>query len=802
MSKTNSLPGKTELLRLYERMLILRDFELSAQAMYKKGEMPGFIHLYVGQEAVATGICAHLTDQDWITSTHRGHGHALAKGMLPRVLMAELYAKETGCCGGRGGRMHLYDPEHGVYGTNGIVAAGIPHAVGAGMSARLRGKDSIGVAFFGDGGANHGAFHESINFAGAQNAPVVFVCENNLYATETPITVATKNPDFASRAAAYGIPGVSVDGNDVIGVWKVMKEAAERARTGGGPTLIEARTYRTVGHYEGEVLVGTYRTQEELDEWKAKCPINKLRTRLLKDFKSVTEAELAAIENSVKATIAEAVEFARQSPQPDVSSFSLHTWSEGINDPDLPLPAPDALTTTTGWLDAVRDGIAEEMRRNPHTFYFGEGIGKRGGSFAHTKGLFAEFGGHRVIDTPISELGFTGTAIGASATGARTIADLMFVDFLFETGGQLPLQASKLRYMSNGRMAAPVIFRAACGAVRCAGPHHSGTYHSMWAHLPGLIVVMPSNPADAKGLMKSALRGRDPVVFLEPKGLFATKGQVPTGEYYIPFGVASVPRAGTDLTLVAAGRMVGLSLEAAEILAKEGVSVEVIDLRTIAPLDVDTIVRSVEKTGRILVVDEGYAMCGVGGEVAAVVNELAFDSLDAPIGRLQMEPVSHPLNPLLEAETMPTVQKIAAALRDLKDGRVAVASRASVWRPGKAGASEEMPKAGTPAPVSVAPAPSSSDKADEKSSPPAEAPAGGQPILLPHGDLTVSEATVVRWIKDEGDKVAKGEGVVEVETDKAVLEVESPCDGTIARHTAKLGDVVPMGGELGLVLPQ
>ena len=197
-------------------MFLLRHFEQTAGILYKKGEMPGFIHLYVGEEATAVGICAHLTHLDWITSTHRGHGHALAKGMPARSLMAELYAKKTGCCGGRGGSMHLYDPSLGVYGTNGIVGAGIPHAVGVGIGARIRKTDQVGVAFFGDGAVNHGAFHESLNFAGVQKAPAIFVCENNLYATATPLPMATLNTEVATRAAAYGIPGVAVDGNDVL----------------------------------------------------------------------------------------------------------------------------------------------------------------------------------------------------------------------------------------------------------------------------------------------------------------------------------------------------------------------------------------------------------------------------------------------------------------------------------------------------------------------------------------------------------------------------------------------------------
>jgi 2-oxoisovalerate dehydrogenase E1 component len=795
-SKPAPKPGKDELLAMFEVMFRIRQFETVAGAMNRKGEMPGFLHLYIGEEAVATGICAHLKDTDWITSTHRGHGHALAKGMTPRALMAELYAKVGGCCAGRGGSMHLYDPKHGIYGTNGIVGAGLPHTVGAALSGRTRGTDSIAVAFFGDGATSHGAFHESLNFAGAQNAGVLFVCENNLYATATPLTMATKNTEIWTRAAAYGIPGYAVDGNDALAVWEVARVAVERARKGEGPTLIEAKTYRTVGHHEGDPLTGTYREQPEIDEWKLKDPVPRMRKYLLDA--GVKQSEIDAIETKIKAEIDDSVEFARKSPEPETSTYFDFSWSEKIN-PEITNPDPAQGTKTQGWLDAVRDGIAEEMRRNPHTIYFGEGIGVRGGSFAHTKGLFAEFGGKRVVDTPICELGFTGASIGASATGTRAVADLMFMDFLFETGGQIPLQAAKLRYMSNNQMFSPVIFRTPCGAVRSAGPHHSGTYHSMWSHLPGIIVVMPSNPADAKGLMKTAFRGSDPVIFMEPKALFASKGEVPVGEYNIPFGVARIAREGSSLTMVAAGRMVSFALEAADALAKEGINSEVIDLRTIVPLDIDTIIKSVEKTNHLLVVDEGYAMCGIGGEIAASIAEQAFDSLDAPIGRVHLDPVSHPVAPGLEEAAMPNLGKIIAAAKSIMNGTAPKILRPYVDRPGRA-AAPASPVVTPVESVSATPAavkPEVPVKKEEAK--PAVQRMEGEPIDMPHGDLTVSEGIVVNWLKKVGDEVKQGEAIVEVETDKAVLQVEAPAGGKLIQVLAEVGKTVKMGETMGVI---
>jgi 2-oxoisovalerate dehydrogenase E1 component len=788
---------RAKLLALFEQLVKLRRFELAAQEKCKTGEIK-FVHLYVGEEATAVGICAHLNREDWITSTHRGHGHALAKGMEPKVLMAELYGKATGCCAGRGGSMHLYDPKIGLFGTNGIVCGGNPSAVGAAISASVRKSGQVAVAFFGDGGSNNGAFHESINFAGIQHAPVVFVCENNLYATATPLKVATLNTDISSKAAAHGIPGVAVDGNDVLAMWEVSRQAVERARRGEGPTLIEARTYRTVGHHEGDPVVGVYRTQEEIDEWKKRDPILTFRRRLIDEFGVASAEELDAIEARIQATMNEAVEFARISPLPDPATAHLRTWHEPLN-PPIPA-APAGKATTQGWLDAVRDGIAEEMRRDPNIIYMGEGIGERGGSFAHTKNLWKEFGGHRVIDTPISELGFTGAALGASATGCRAVADLMFIEFLFEAAGQVVLQASKLRYMSNGQMGAPMVMRAASGAVRGAGPHHSGSFHPMWAHVPGLIVAMPSNPADAKGLMKTALRAYDPVIFLEPKILFASKGEVPAGEVLVPFGQARIARPGKDITVVACGQMVGVVLEAAGRLEKDGISCEVVDLRTIVPLDVDTIAASLAKTGHLLVADEGYSMCGIGAEISQSMMELAFDELDAPIGRLHTEPVSHPVSNIMEEAIAVTVEKVVEGAKQVMAGIAPQPRRAR----GSAGPAPAAAPPAAPAPIAASappPAvpPKPSPEAPAKAAP---TPVQGEMITMPHGDLTVSEATVVKWYKKEGEAVKKGETLVDVETDKAISYIESPIDGVLAQILEPEGTLVKMGQNLGVVSPR
>ena len=316
---------KELVLSLYRTMARLRQFETKLQEVYRSGVMPGFIHLYIGEEAVATGVCTHLNQDDYVTSTHRGHGHAIAKGIPMGAVFAEVWGQTRGCNGGRGGSMHIYAPVWGFLGTNGIVGAGIPIGAGAALGAQLTRTGQVAVSFFGDGAVNNCAFHEGLNLAAIWDLPVVFVCENNLYATETPFQKVTRNTNVASRGAAYGIPGVSVDGNDVLAVCEVAGEAIERARSGKGPTLVECRTYRLGGHFEGDPGVG-YRTREEIAEWRKRDPIAKLRSESVAAGTASRE-ELDLIEQEVRREVAEAYEYARSSPEAIPATVADHVYS-------------------------------------------------------------------------------------------------------------------------------------------------------------------------------------------------------------------------------------------------------------------------------------------------------------------------------------------------------------------------------------------------------------------------------------------------------------------------------------------
>lgn len=314
------------LLNLYRSMLQMREFESKVQELYRSGKLPGFVHLYIGEEAVAAGVCAHLDRADMVYSTHRGHGHALAKGVTGCEVMAELWGKATGCSGGRGGSMHMYAPEYGFMGTNGIVGGGLPLATGAAWSAQLRKSGQVSICFFGDGAVNSGSFHESVNFGALWDLPIVYVCENNLYATEMAFSRATRNTSVASRAAAYHLPGLEVDGNDVIAVHKAAGEAIHCARSGGGPTLLECKTYRIVGHHEGDP--GTdYRTREEVDQWKQRDPLKVFRDRMLEEGR-IKSDEFEKVRSETDEWLKDAVEFARASPEPLASTVLNHVWAD------------------------------------------------------------------------------------------------------------------------------------------------------------------------------------------------------------------------------------------------------------------------------------------------------------------------------------------------------------------------------------------------------------------------------------------------------------------------------------------
>jgi 2-oxoisovalerate dehydrogenase E1 component len=647
-------------LSLYRTMQIIRQCEEQLARSHQRGLIHGACHTYVGEEAIATGVCAHLRRDDVVFSTHRGHGHALAKGMPPQELIAELYGRVTGCSRGRGGSMHLFSPEIGMMGTSGIVGPCILQACGGGYTFKLLKKDNVAVAFFGDGAVNNGAFHEGLNMASIWKLPVLFVCENNQFATEVPFAYSAGMPHVGRRAENYGMPGFEVDGNDVQAVYDVAKTAVARARNGEGPTLIECKTYRTRAHSEG---MGdyTYRTRENVAEWKERCPIKRLANHLIDEDLCEAE-ELTAIDEEIKSLIAASHAEAEAAPAPEGKTATEFVYAAS---PRIRIASPPAGDRQITYTQATLEALDYEMGQQPGIFVMGEGIGSRGGNFATTTGLYARYGAERLCDTPICERGFVGLACGAGMTGSRPIIDFMFIDFINDSFGEIINQIAKMQYMSSGRLKMPVLLRGCIGIGHSAATHHSGSYHAIYGQIPGLRVVTPSTPYDAKGLFHHALRSNDPVLFLEHRELMAKKGPVPSEPYEIEFGRAAIVREGTSCTIVAMAMMVHRALEAAEKLAAEGISVEIVDPRTISPLDSETIAQSVAKTGRLLIVEETPASFGLGAEVAARVVADAFNELDAPIRRVNGAFAPTPYAPSLEAAVIPNAETIATAVREL-----------------------------------------------------------------------------------------------------------------------------------------
>jgi 2-oxoisovalerate dehydrogenase E1 component len=639
-------------------MALIREFEERVSGLYRNGEVPGFVHLSIGQEASAVGACWPLSPADVITSNHRGHGHCLAKGLAPEPMMAELFARVTGTNKGLGGSMHIADPDLGIFGANGIVAAGVPIAGGAALAIRLRKQRNVVVSFFGDGAVAQGAFHEAANLAALWKLPIVFFCENNGYAEFSPI--ADQHPvPLAARAAGYGFEFVSVDGNDIEAVATAMTDIVARIRDGAGPVFVEATTYRWHGHYEGDPE--KYRTKDELSEWQERDPLVIARARLA--GRGVDGAVLDQVDAEIAARIEAAVEAARQAPPPDIAVLrsSVYAARPVLGEPDW-RPSADGEVFRT--MDAVRLALEGELAADPDVFIAGVDVGKGGNVFALTRGLYAKWP-ERLLDTPISETAVMGLAVGGAMAGMKPVVELMYLDFLGVCFDQILNQAAKLRFMTGGKARMGLTIRTQFGGGRSSGAQHSQSLEALLAHVPGLTVVMPSTPADTYGLLRAAIRDPNPVIFIENRQQYGLKGPKPPADYLLPLGKANVVRQGTDATVVSVSRMVHEALAAAESLGQKGISVEVIDLRTVAPLDKQTILESLAKTNRLLIAHEGVTDFGIGAEIAALAVYEGFWTLDAPVMRVAPPPTPSPYAPNLEKQWLPDRDAIERAVERL-----------------------------------------------------------------------------------------------------------------------------------------
>lgn len=719
--------SKAEMLDYLRQMHEIRIFEDTVYRLLREGAIKGASHLYAGQEAVAVGSVSELDEKDVIASTHRGHGHCGAMGNKHakdeaarqdhwNKMMAELMGKSTGYCKGRGGSMHIADVEKGNLGSTGIVGGNIPIGTGAALAEKLKDTGAVVLCYFGDGATNTGSFHEALNMGATLlcGLPIVYICENNLYGMSVPFHdrsnlcagQASRISNIADRAASYGIPGVMCDGMDVMEVKKTVREAIDRARNGDGPTLVECKTYRWYGHSSSDQRV--YRTREEEAEWKERDPITVLANRLLKEG-IATQEELDEAAAKAGKTIEDATKFGLDSPYPDVSELyndvyvpvdevklAMEIKAESAALPKIQQIEAEVRSAASGPLpklkasemkaieekfgvpiknygQALVDAQREEMQRDKNVIIMGEDVGLYGGAYAATRGLYDEFGPARVIDTAISEAAIVGAAGGAAMRGIRPIAEIMYIDFLTIASDQLVHNLGYNRYMFGGKTKIPAVVRTEGGVGRSIAAHHSESLEAMFLHIPGIYIVMPATPYDAKGLLKAAIRDDNPVLFIEHKVLYSgVTGPVPDDDYIIPLGVADIKRSGTDVTIVAYSRMLHFAMAAADELAAEGIYCEVIDPRTLNPLDIGTIAKSVRKTGKLITVSEGYPRCGVGAEISRQLMEYqfedgttGFDYLDAQPVMLSGKDCPIPMSEPLEDACVPTVEDIMQAARNI-----------------------------------------------------------------------------------------------------------------------------------------
>jgi len=651
---------------LLQTMHRIRVFEDAAAREYARGNVGGFLHLYNGQEASAVGVLSAIRPDDFVMAHYRDHGYALARGVPAGPLMAELFGRVDGVARGRGGSMHFYSAEHNFLGGWAIVGGYLPLAVGYAFATEYRRslmdeeRDDIGVCFLGDGATNIGYFFESLNFAALWKTPVVFVVENNGYAMGAALATHTSVTTISEKASAFDIPSETIDGTDVLAVRARMDDIVERVRRTRKPYLVEIITYRHRAHSMADPDL--YRDKKEIESWRAKDPLERFAAQLLDE--GVLDADAwTAMQAASEAEIAEAVAFAGASPQPDEAELTADIVG--------PLPAeiaPSGPTRTMTMAEALNAALAEWLAETPEAFLLGEDINAYGGAYAVTRDLPATFGDARVRDTPIAEGAIIGVAVGAAMAGLRPIAELMTINFALLAADAIINHAAKIRSMFGGQASVPLVIRTNGSGVRLAATH-SQNFEAMFAYVPGLYVALPATAYEAKGMLAAALRLPDPTLFIENQLLYRVKDEVPEAVYTLPVGKAVVDREGAPggLTLIGYSRGLHIAREAADRLAEEhGLKAEVINLRWLRPLDMATLVASVQKTNRALLVEEDHRSFGVGAEIAARLQEEAFDSLDAPVMRVAAVEAPMPYAENLERAAWPSSDRIIEALRAQK----------------------------------------------------------------------------------------------------------------------------------------
>jgi 2-oxoisovalerate dehydrogenase E1 component len=631
------------LAEMYRLMVLSREFDRRMLALQRQGRI-GTYPMLEGQEAVQVGSALALAPNDFVFPSYREHGVQLARGLPIDVVLSYW----------RGLPNRDWDVLKYRMGIITVpIASQLPHAVGYSYMSKLRGEDDVTVAYFGDGATSEVDFHSGMNFAGVWKTPTVFLCANNLYAISVPYSKQTASATIAQKAEAYGFPGIRVDGMDALAVYESTREAVDRARRGEGPTLIEAMTYRYGPHATADDA-RRYRSEEEEQEWRQLDPIERFRRylegrglwdeqigeKVAMEVADQVESAIADIESRPLPARDDAIRHAYHRI-PRLLVEQLHATQAANGETATKFrtdelwdieddPTPAGPTASMTMADAINAALLQAMEANPEVIVLGEDVGLSGGVFRITENLQDRFGEMRVIDTPLNESGIVGCAVGMAMAGGRPVAEIQFDGFVYPAFDQIVSHLGRFRFRTRGNVSVPVVVRFPSGAGIGAHEHHCDSPEAYFVHAPGLVVICPSTPWDAKGLLASALTSPDPVIFLEPKVLYrAGREPVPTDWYEIPIGRARIRQEGSEATIVTYGGMVPPVLRAAA-----GHPVEVIDLRTLFPWDQETVIASVEKTGRLLMVQEPQGSAGVGAEVVATVAEKCLYSLRGAIKRV------------------------------------------------------------------------------------------------------------------------------------------------------------------------
>ena len=656
------VPRGADLEALGRALFLPRAIEEKMLRLIRQGHLSKWFSGY-GQEAIAVGCAWALDRRDHLLPMHRNVGLWTTRGVPLKPLFCQMMGKEGGYTKGRDRTFHFGLPERRIVGMISHLAAMLPVACGLGLAAQLKKEDAVALALAGEGATREGDFHEALNLAAVWKLPVLFVIENNGYGLSTPPSEAIPIEDIADAAAGYGMPGAIVDGNDVFAVIEAIQQAAQRARSGEGPTLLEMKTFRMRGHEEAS---GTKYVPDELFEtWGARDPIERF-TQALLDEEAMARDDIDALWADVRSEVEEAAEYALAQPEvtskPEAERADLFAPA-----PELPGsegPASKSATSERRFIDAISDGLRQAMEADEKVVLMGQDIAAYGGVFKVTAGFVEKFGKARVRNTPIIESGAIGAAMGLALEGFKPVVEMQYADFIACGFNQIVNNLATTHYRWGAGL--NVTIRAPFGGGIGAGPFHSQSPEAWFCHVPGLKIVVPATPQDAKGLLLAALEDPNPVLFFEHKKLYrALKGEVTDASFRTPLGQARLAREGTDATIVTYGVGVRWALEEANHWEKEGVSLEVLDLRTLVPWDREAVRTSLEKTGRLLVLHEAARTSGFGAEIAAQMAEAAFTLLDAPPVRVAAEDLPVPFSKGLERDIYSAQAKLRSVLEKL-----------------------------------------------------------------------------------------------------------------------------------------